>query len=98
MNNYSNMSGFGFKNSIESLKLEEARRKMGTSNMNAYNMGMTSSTGTSSMGMTSGTMSGTSMTSYSSVPSLTNSMSTGSSEIQKAKQKMNQFSSGTSLK
>lgn len=92
MNNYSNMSGLSFKNSIESLKLEEARRKMGTSNMNAYNMGMTSNTGTSTMGMTSTTMSGTNMTSYSNVPSLTNSTSTGYSEIQKAKQKMNQFS------
>ncbi|KKH68748.1 hypothetical protein [Methanosarcina mazei] len=92
MNNYSNMSGFSFKNSIESLKLEEARRKMGTSATNSYNMGMTSSTGTSTMGMTNNTMSGVNMTSYSSVPSLTNSTSTGYSEIQKAKQQMNQFS------
>jgi len=38
------------------------------------------------------------MNAYSTLPNLTNSTSTGYSEIQKAKQKMNQFSSGTSLK
>lgn len=73
-----NMSGLGFQNSVNSLELQEARKKMNTTS--------------NQMGMTSSQMSGNSMTSFGSLPNLINSKYTSQTEIQQAMQQMNRFS------
>lgn len=76
MNNMSNMGSFKSQRPIEAYEVAEARKKMGTS-ANAY--GNMTSNLTSTM---------TSANTMSNVPTLTSSVSTNATEIQKAKQDM----------
>lgn len=81
MNNLNNISGNNFNNNLRSFEISEAKKRMNLS----------------SMGISNNLSSQASMISQGSSPSLNNSISVDSSELQQAKQNMNQFSSSMPL-
>ncbi len=93
MNKFTNISGQTTDINTKVLEVEEAKRKMGTTNYSPQSMGMTGLTNTTSQGYTGNTTNYTNLSSLSNVPDLNNSMSVDYTEIKKAKQKMNQGSS-----
>jgi len=111
MNNYINTSGLNFQNSVNAFRVSEDRKRMSTlgnssssfsNNNNSLNFSNTSNS-SNSLGSTSNSLNfgsnnlNSSITSFSNVPSLNSSITTGASEIQKAKEKMFNSSSSTSL-
>lgn len=86
MHNYTNMSGVNTNMNIKAFEISEAKKKMGTSSYTPNSMGMTSSLNTY-----------TNLSSLNSVPDLNSSTSVGYTEIENAKNKMNNGSSTNSM-